>query len=45
MNVSVDVKQVRDTTAVFDSIAREKPTSDDALADRVRAVSPEPATR
>ena len=32
-----DVKQVRDTTAVFDSIMAEKPTSYDELADRVRA--------
>jgi hypothetical protein len=31
-----DVKQVRDTTAVFDSIMAEKPTSYDELADRVR---------
>jgi len=31
-----DVKQVRDTTAVFDSIMAEKPTSYDDLADRVR---------
>jgi len=32
-----DVKQVRDTTAVFDSIMAERPTSYDELADRVRA--------
>jgi hypothetical protein len=32
-----DVKQVRDTAAVFDSIFAEKPTSYDELADRVRA--------
>ena len=31
-----DVKEVRDTTAVFDSIMAEKPTSYDELADRVR---------
>ena len=31
-----DVKDVRDTTAVFDSIMAEKPTSYDELADRVR---------
>jgi hypothetical protein len=32
-----DVKDVRDTAAVFDSISADKPTSYDALADQVRA--------
>lgn len=32
-----DVSKVRDTAAVIDSIAREKPTSYDAAADKVRA--------
>jgi hypothetical protein len=32
-----DLSKVRDTSAVLDSIGREKPTSYDAMADRIRA--------